>query len=98
MDESCEKVLGHGARVVEVERVIITLTRVKGCITGNAPHAVTCSVTSSVMDEGSRTVGVTDIRDLHEAVWAFADRAEDVGAHGAGVAWEIETALAKQAW
>lgn len=92
--ETREGVLSHGAGVVEVERVTIALTRV--CMTGEKHHAVTCSVTSSVTDEGSRTVGVTDVKDLHEAVWAFADRAEGVGAHGAGVAWEIETALANK--
>jgi hypothetical protein len=95
-DKVCEKMVFDN--VVEVEYLTITLTRVKGCIAGDTRHAVTCSVTSAVTAEGSRTVGVTDVKDLHAAVWAFADRAENVGARGAGIAWEIEAAVAKQVW
>jgi len=54
---------------------------------------VTCSVSTAVVGEGSRTVGTTDIKDLHEAVRAFVARAEFVGARDCGVAWELAAGL-----
>jgi len=95
---------GRGEVPVEVESVTITLTRWRADVMEPDPgvhdklkpverHAVTCSVSTAVVGEGSRTVGTTDIKDLHEAVRAFVARAEFVGARDCGVAWELAAGL-----
>jgi len=97
-------ILGGGMRPIEVESVTITLKRFKGLRQEADPvnfdktfliedHAITCSVTTSVTGEGSRTVGVNDCKDVHAAVQAFTARANEVGAREIGIARELEAAL-----
>ncbi len=83
-------VFGRGTVPVEVESVTITLTRWRADVDR---HAISCNVTTSVVGEGAREVNTTDTKDLHEAVRAFATRADLVGASGAKIAWEIAAGL-----
>lgn len=97
-------IFGRNVVPVEVESVTITLTRWRADVMEPDPgdrdrlksvdrHAIACSVTTSVVGEGSRTVGTSDIKDLHEAVRAFVTRAECVGAHDREIAWTVAAGL-----